>query len=72
MDGQQSGTPTSPDRPSNLFEPVPLDPGAHGDFGDRAHGRSLQLWATKHRLGLLATASASAVAGGAAAFLSRR
>jgi hypothetical protein len=35
-------------RPGNLFEPVPGDPGAHGDFDDQAHGSSLVLRLSKH------------------------
>jgi NAD(P)-dependent dehydrogenase (short-subunit alcohol dehydrogenase family) len=71
VSGQQSGTPKSAERPNNLFEPVSRDPGAHGDYGDGAHGRSLQLWATKHRRGILAGV-VSAVAGVAASVLARR
>jgi short-subunit dehydrogenase len=48
-DGQQTGEPVSPDRPNNLFEPVPGDHGAHGIFDNRAHTSSLQLWQTTHR-----------------------
>lgn len=49
-----------PDRPDNLYHPAPGDFGTHGRFDARAHSRSLQLWATRHRgwLGL-------ALAGGA-------
>ena len=46
---QQTDRPVLPDRPDNLFDPAPGDPGAHGQFDRRAHPRSLQLWATKHR-----------------------
>lgn len=46
-----------PHRAHNLWEPLPGDPGAHGDFDDRATSRSPQLWATTHR-GLLALAGA--------------
>ena len=45
---QQTGEAVDPDRPDNLFEPVPGDHGAQGAFGDRAHQRSLQLWETTH------------------------
>jgi len=40
-----------PDRPNNLYQPVDEDRdfGAHGAFDDRAHPRSLQLWADQHR-----------------------
>lgn len=41
-------------RADNLWEPVPGDHGAHGDFDDRAKAHSSQLWATKHKRGLLA------------------
>ncbi len=39
-DSQQSDERDSPDRPDNLFEPVPGDFGAHGRFDDCAHPRS--------------------------------
>jgi NAD(P)-dependent dehydrogenase (short-subunit alcohol dehydrogenase family) len=57
----------SPDRPDNLFEPVPGDWGAHGRFSDQARGRSLQLALTKRRRAL----ASGAVALGALA-LARR
>jgi NAD(P)-dependent dehydrogenase (short-subunit alcohol dehydrogenase family) len=45
---QYDGT-VGPDRRDNLWEPVPGDHGAHGDFDNRAQGFSLQVWATTHR-----------------------
>jgi len=48
-DAQQTDQPVSPDRPSNLFQPVPGDHGAHGIFDDRARPVSAQLWQTTHR-----------------------
>ena len=42
--GQQTDEPVPPDRPDNLFEPLPGDHGAHGRFDDQAHDRSLHLW----------------------------
>jgi NAD(P)-dependent dehydrogenase (short-subunit alcohol dehydrogenase family) len=63
--GQLSDRPKSPERPDNLFSPVPGDPGAHGPYDERAHGRSVQLWATKHRR--VGGAGAAVVAGLAAA-----
>ena len=48
-------------RPHNLWQPLPGDHGAHGDFDDRAHRRSLQLWATTHR-GLVAALGVGAAA----------
>ena len=53
--GQQTQEPVRPDRPDNLFEPVPGDPGAHGIFDRRAHASSAQFWQTTHR-GWLAAA----------------
>src|SRR4051794_27694910 len=37
--GQQTGDPVDPNRPDNLFEPVPGDPGAHGPFDAQAKSR---------------------------------
>jgi short-subunit dehydrogenase len=46
---QQLAEPVDPDRPDNLFEPVPGDYGAHGRFDDRALPRSWLLLANIHR-----------------------
>jgi NAD(P)-dependent dehydrogenase (short-subunit alcohol dehydrogenase family) len=56
-EGQQHNGPVAPDRPVNLWEPVPGDHGAHGSFGDRAKRSSRQLWLTTHR-GTVALAAA--------------
>jgi NAD(P)-dependent dehydrogenase (short-subunit alcohol dehydrogenase family) len=48
-DAQQTDEPAAPNRPHNLWEPLAGDHGAHGRFGDRAHGHSLQLWSSQHR-----------------------
>jgi NAD(P)-dependent dehydrogenase (short-subunit alcohol dehydrogenase family) len=48
-DAQQTDEPVEPDRRDNLWEPVPGDHGAHGQFGDRASASSLQLWANMNR-----------------------
>lgn len=53
--------PVDPDRPNNLFEPVPSEAAIHGMFDDQAHARSYQLWATTHR-GLVAAGVVSAAA----------
>ncbi|MFN2589402.1 MAG: SDR family oxidoreductase [Actinomycetota bacterium] len=66
---QQSDESEDPQRPDNLWGPVPGDPGAHGRFDQKAHGRSLQLWATTHRR---AIASAGVAAVAAAALARRR
>jgi hypothetical protein len=45
----------------NKLLPGPVDRGAHGSFDTRAHEKSPQLWATKHR-GVLLLAGAGALA----------
>ena len=62
---QQTSQRADPERPSNLWGPVPGDRGAHGPFDHLAHPRSLQFWASGHR-GLLAGAATLAGAGTAA------
>lgn len=56
-EGQMTDQPEDPGRGDNLWRPRPGDHGAHGVFDDRAHGRSLQLWASLNR-GLLTAAGA--------------
>jgi len=66
VSGQQGKRP--PDgrnRPGNLMEPPPGDPGAHGGFDERAHGHSAQWWLSRHRRSLATTLVTAAV--GAAA-----
>jgi hypothetical protein len=46
----------------NLWSPVPGDYAAHGDFGDRARGRSGVLWMQTH-MGATALAAGAALAG---------
>ena len=70
-DGQQHDGPADPMRPNNLWEPVPGDQGAHGDFDDRASDRCFQLWATTHR-SWLALAGAGTLAAAWAARAARR
>lgn len=65
-EAQQTGRPISPDRPNNLFEPLPGDYGAHGSFDKGARRASFQFWANRQRRWL-------ALAGlGLAALLARR
>jgi NAD(P)-dependent dehydrogenase (short-subunit alcohol dehydrogenase family) len=68
-ESQQTDEPADPNRPNNLWEPVPGDHGAHGVFDDRASDHSLQLWADTHR-GLLALVGLG-LAGAAYAVFSR-
>jgi NAD(P)-dependent dehydrogenase (short-subunit alcohol dehydrogenase family) len=46
---QQTKEPVDPHRPNNLFNPVPGDHGAHGQFDRHARTQSLQLWMNLHR-----------------------
>ena len=71
VSSQLSQADKRPDRPDNLFEPAPGDPGAHGPYDERAHRHSLQWWATRHRRGLMA-GLAAAVLGGAGTLAVRR
>ncbi len=48
-DGQQTPDRLDPDRPDNLYRPVPGDFGAHGEFEDEAHESSPQFWFTTRR-----------------------
>jgi NADP-dependent 3-hydroxy acid dehydrogenase YdfG len=70
-DSQQTDEPVAADRRDNLWEPVPGDHGAHGDFDDCASGFSVQLWANMHR-GQLALAGLGLAAGALAVTLLKR
>ncbi len=69
-DAQMTEEPEDPNRPDNLWQPLPGDHGTHGAFDDRAHDRSIELELNKNRkwlltgaavvMGLLAIKSASA------------
>jgi len=47
-DSQQYDGAADPNRPDNLYQPVPGDHGAHGAFSDRARGQSWEFWAESH------------------------
>jgi NAD(P)-dependent dehydrogenase (short-subunit alcohol dehydrogenase family) len=49
-DSQLTQKPHDPERPHNLWRPLPGDAGAHGPFSSRAHDRSLAAWLATHRL----------------------
>ena len=57
--GQQTDEPEDPDRQNNLWEPIPGDHGAHGNFGKQAKEFSPELWATKNRKYLLGASLAA-------------
>jgi NAD(P)-dependent dehydrogenase (short-subunit alcohol dehydrogenase family) len=48
-DGQQSTEISAPDRPDNLYAPVPGDPGMHGRFDAQASASDGELWLSTHR-----------------------
>ena len=48
-EGQQTREPKNPDRPHNLWEPVPGDHGAHGTFDDQSADHSVELWMSLNR-----------------------
>jgi hypothetical protein len=58
---QMQGHPVSPDRPDNLFEPLPDKAATHGIFDDRAKRHSPLLWAFTHP-GVIAGAALGAAA----------
>ena len=64
---QQTDQKQPPDRPDNLWQPADAkggeDYGARGEFSDRSHDRSLQLWASHHAAQLTAGVAGAAVAG---------
>src|SRR5438093_1970372 len=70
-DAQQYNGPEDRDRPDNLWQPVPGDHGAHGDFDSRAQHLSPQLWTTTHR-GLIVAAALVFGAAALAELLRRR
>jgi short-subunit dehydrogenase len=73
---QHAGRPNEKGRPSNLFEPIPGDPGAHGNFDDRARDRDLvaPITARLGAAGVMAVVASTLALGAAAAavLLARR
>jgi hypothetical protein len=47
--GQQTNEPKDPDSKNNLYEPIPGDHGAHGNFDAKAWDVSPQFWAASHK-----------------------
>ena len=66
-ESQQTDVPIKPNRPDNLWQPLPGDHGAHGEFDARSRCASWQFWLTTNRgwLTLLAGAVLSIAAIGA-------
>ena len=57
IEGQQTDQKASPDRKNNVWEPVPEDRGAHGEFGSIATNKSITLWAAENRNTIRAVAA---------------
>src|SRR5438132_3111287 len=53
-DSQQHDGPEDPNRPNNLWRPIPGDHGAHGTFDDRASSYSIESWLEMNRRWLAA------------------
>jgi len=62
-DSQQYDGAEDPNRPNNLWQPVPGDHGAHGAFHVRARSWSPQLWTSEHRTLLALAAIALGISG---------
>ena len=48
-EAQQTNEAVEPDRPNNLYDPLPGDYGAHGRFDDRPVDYSAQAWINRYR-----------------------
>jgi len=48
-ESQMTEEPQPPDRPDNLYEPLPGDRGAHGRFDERSSNHSTHWWLSKNR-----------------------
>lgn len=62
-EGQQYNGLVEPDRQDNLWQPVPRDFGAHGDFDEGAKPSSWLLWADMHQKPITLGVSAIAIVG---------
>ena len=62
FDSQQTAEPADPNRPNNLWAPLPGDFGAHGRFGDRSRETSPQTWLNEHMLGVFSATAAASLA----------
>jgi NAD(P)-dependent dehydrogenase (short-subunit alcohol dehydrogenase family) len=62
-DSQQHDGAEDPNRPDNLWQPVPGDHGAHGAFHARAKKWSPQLWTSEHRAWVAVGVMALAISG---------
>jgi len=58
---QQTDQPEEPNRPDDVWQPVPGDPGAHGVFDSTASERSAELTLTTNRGALMALGAAASL-----------
>jgi NAD(P)-dependent dehydrogenase (short-subunit alcohol dehydrogenase family) len=58
FDSQQTDQPADPNRPNNLWFPLPGDHGAHGRFGTRSWSTSAQTWVDEHLFKILGAVAA--------------
>jgi NAD(P)-dependent dehydrogenase (short-subunit alcohol dehydrogenase family) len=63
FDAQQYDGAADPNRPNNLYEPLLGDHGAHGEFGNRAHDHSCQVWLDRNKGWVLAGLGITALLG---------
>jgi NAD(P)-dependent dehydrogenase (short-subunit alcohol dehydrogenase family) len=70
--GQQTSKPKDPNQRDNLWEPVPGDHGAHGNFDGQAQRRSPELWFVKNRNSFSLVAACVALAAGILLLKERR
>ena len=66
VQAQQTDQPVPPDRPDNLYEPVPGAQGAHGIFDAKSKERSLQSVVSMHRSAAAGVVSGAALLAAAA------
>lgn len=71
-DAQMIDEPEDPNRPNNLWHPLPGDHGAHGVFDDRSIPHSVELELNKNRPWIFAAGAMLLLAGIAAGVRSRR
>ncbi|HVD95373.1 MAG TPA: SDR family oxidoreductase [Candidatus Limnocylindria bacterium] len=70
-DSQQHDGAEDPNRPDNLWQPIPGDHGAHGVFDARARDWSPQLWASERRASVVLAALTLVIYGLLAIFKKR-
>jgi len=68
VESQKADFPIEPNRPSNLYETVPGDFGARGEFTSKQRTISVQWWFSAHRRALLTAGTGTAAAAVAAAW----